>query len=688
MRFAFVLISFVALLGCSREAVDGNVSNDIEAPASTAKKSGIDLAGMDISVRPQADLFAFANGNWLKNTAIPADKASWGSFNILHEQSLEQLQEIIKESAHSDLSGEANTKIGAFYRAWLNDGEIELRGTTPIANELAAIDQANSFRDIMTLFALNNEIGLDSPLNFWVGQDDKDSTRYVVYLSQSGLGLPDRDYYFDQTERGQEILSKYQDFIATLFSVSGVAEDNAAAELAATRIIALESKLAKHHWTKVENRDSEKTYNKRSSDQVNQILNKYHFDVFSAGVGVADQTDFIVQQPNYLSALNNLAAEEDLRSWQDYLRFNMLISFAPYLSSEIEQTHFEFYGRTLNGQPEQQARWKRAISSINSNMGELLGQLYVAKHFPPEAKARVSELVDNLIAAYRASISELEWMGPETKKKALKKLGQFTPKIGYPDKWKDYSTLHVADDDLTGNIKRARVFNHVRQLDKLGKPVDRDEWFMSPQRVNAYYNPGMNEIVFPAAILQPPFFDLNADDAVNYGGIGGVIGHEIGHGFDDQGSKYTGEGNLKNWWTSLDRENFDQRTRRLVEQYSKFEALPEMFINGELTLGENIGDLGGLSIAIKAYLLSLDGAAPPVLDGFNGQQRVLLGWAQVWRVKRRTELAEKLLKIDPHSPPNYRVNGVVPNIDDFYSAFNIKPEDPLYLPPDQRVKIW
>lgn len=688
MRFIFLLVGLLALVGCSREAVEVVENQNSESSIAHASKSGIDLAGMDVSVRPQADLFAYANGSWLKNTAIPDDKSSWGSFNILHEKSLGQLQQIIEESANSNQSGGANAKISAFYRAWLNEEEIERKGLSPIANELTAINQANNFRDIVTLFGLHNEIGLDSPLNFWVGQDDKDSTRYIVYLSQSGLGLPDRDYYFDQTERGQEILSKYQTFIETLLSVSGLAQNNTVAKQAATRIIALESKLAKHHWTKVANRDSEKTYNKRTGQQVNQALNNYHFDVFSAGIGVADQADFIVQQPDYLNALNNLATEVDLQSWKDYFRFNLLISFAPYLNSPVEQAHFEFYNRTLNGQPEQQARWKRAISSINGHMGELLGQLYVAKHFPPEAKARVTELVNNLITAYRASILELEWMSPETKTKALVKLEQFTPKIGYPDKWKDYSTLLVVHDDLAGNIKRARVFNHTRQLDKLGQPVDRDEWFMTPQRVNAYYNPGMNEIVFPAAILQAPFFDLNADDAVNYGGIGGVIGHEIGHGFDDQGSKYTGEGNLENWWTDQDRKDFEQRTQQLVEQYERFEALPGIFINGELTLGENIGDLGGLSIALKAYVLSLKGEAAPIMDGFSGRQRVFLGWAQAWRVKRREELAEKLLKIDPHSPPNYRVNGVVPNIDGYYTAFDVQPGDPLYLPPDQRVKIW
>ena len=650
--------------------------------------SGIDLIGMDTSIRPQADFFAYANGSWLKDTEIPADKSSWGSFNILHEKTLKQLQNIIEESAQAQNRNgggdEASTKIGTFYRAWLDERAIEDQQLHPVARELETINKVQNHKDIIALFALYNAIGVDSPINFWVDQDDKDSTRYAVFLTQSGLGLPDRDYYFDETDRGQEILAKYHTFVTGLLSLANIPKP----EIAAQRIIALETQLAEHQWTKVDNRDSEKTYNRRSAEQIQGMLSQYNFDSFAAGLGIGSQTHYIVRQPSYLEALNTLVAEIDLQSWKDYLRFNVLVSYAPYLAKPFEQAHFDFYNKTLNGQLEQQARWKRAIESINGNMGELLGQLYVAKHFPPEAKARMTELVDNLIAAYRVSIMDLDWMSAATKQKALAKLALFTPKIGYPDKWKDYSTLIVTDKDLIGNIKRARVFNHQLQIDKLGKPVDRSEWFMAPQRINAYYNPGMNEIVFPAAILQPPFFNLQADDAVNYGGIGGVIGHEIGHGFDDQGSKYTGEGNLQSWWTEEDRSSFEQRTEQLVEQYAAFQVLPDMTINGELTLGENIGDLGGLSIALKAYLLSLNGTPAPKLDGFSGEQRVLLGWAQAWRVKRRDELTERLLKTDPHSPPKYRVNGVLPNIDAFYTAFDVKAGDPLYLAPEQRVKIW
>ena len=696
IRFLVMAATLIILLSIDWDTSDKTSSatspavSQLTKPASIT--SGIDLSGMDTSVRPQDDFFTYANGNWLNSTEIPADKSSWGSFSILHEKSLNQLQAIIEESSlpqneesgSADKAANTKAKIGAFYQAWLNEDELERRQLSPISRELEVINTARNHKHIITLFAAYNAIGVDSPLNFWVGQDDKDSTRYTVFLTQSGLGLPDRDYYFDETERGREILKTYQNFIIQLLSLA----DIPAPDQTAKDIIALETQLAGHQWTKVDNRDSEKTYNPRTTDQMQNLLSQYDFDAFITELGISNQSQYIVRQPSYLEALNTLVPEIDLQTWKNYLKFNVLVSYAPYLSTPFAQAHFDFYNKTLSGQPEQQARWKRAISSINGNIGELLGQLYVAKHFPPEAKVRMVELVDNLIAAYRTSISELEWMSPETRHKALAKLELFTPKIGYPDKWKDYSNLIVADDDLVGNIKRARTFNHNLQIEKLGKPVDRSEWFMAPQRVNAYYNPGMNEIVFPAAILQPPFFDLQADDAVNYGGIGGVIGHEIGHGFDDQGSKYTGEGNLESWWTDQDRSSFEQRTQQLVEQYAAYQPLPGLSINGELTLGENIGDLGGLSIALKAYQQSLNGKPAPELDGLSGEQRVFMGWAQAWRVKRRDELTERLIKTDPHSPPKYRVNGVLPNIDSFYTAFDVKAGDPLYLAPEQRVRIW
>jgi len=667
------LLCLLLLSGCDNKTVDEKRS-----------PSGLALKGMDKNIRPQDDFFAYANGRWMAETEIPADKSSWGSFNILHEKSLDQLQVIIQEAADSDTQDETQQRIGNYYKAFLDTDAIIELDLAPLATELVLIEIMETHADVATYFGRSNAIGIDSPLNFWVDQDAKDSTNYIVYFTQSGLSLPDRDYYFDDSERGQEILEKYRLYIDQIMTLAKAkVSDNTV-----SNIIAIETALAKEQWTQVDNRDNDRTYNKLNAAALQQLLPDYHLDLFLNGLGIGEQGDVIVRQPSYAQALNRIFNETTIEQWQDYLRFKVLNAYAAYLPEAYEQLNFDFYQRTLSGQPEQQPRWKRAISSINGNMGELLGQLYVAKHFPPEAKARMVELVDQLIAAYRVSISELEWMSPATRTKALEKLANFTPKIGYPDKWKDYSNLEIKADELIGNIRRANLFNHQLQIDKLGKPVDRSEWFMAPQKVNAYYNPGMNEIVFPAAILQPPFFDIDADDAVNYGGIGGVIGHEIGHGFDDQGSKYTGEGNLENWWTDEDRQNFEQRTQRLIAQYAAFEPIPGLPINGELTLGENIGDLGGLSIALKAYNLSLKGKPAPTMGKFTGQQRVFLGWAQVWRVKRRPELIERLIKTDPHSPPEYRVNGVVPNIDAFYSAFDVKEGDSMYLSPEQRVRIW
>ena len=639
---------------------------------------------MDLNVRPQDDFFAYANGQWMRETEIPSDKSSWGSFNILHEKSLAQLQVIIQEAANNNTEDPIQQRIGNYYKAFLDTETIADLGLAPLATELVLIEVIETHADVASYFGRSNAFGIDSPLNFWVDQDAKDSTQYIVYFTQSGLGLPDRDYYFDDTERGREILQKYHAYINQLMTL-GKAK---VSENTVDNIIAIETALAEKHWTRVENRDSDRTYNKLSNTALQQLLPDYHLPTFLDGLGIGEQSHVIVRQPTYAQALNKIFINTSVKQWQDYLRFKVLNTYAAYLPEAYEQLSFDFYQRTLNGQPEQQPRWKRAVNSINTNIGELLGQLYVAKHFPPEAKARMVELVDQLIAAYRQSISELEWMSPTTREKALEKLANFTPKIGYPDKWKDFSSLEIKADELLDNIRRTHKFTHQLQVDKLGKPVDRSEWFMPPQKVNAYYNPGMNEIVFPAAILQPPFFDLNADDAVNYGGIGGVIGHEIGHGFDDQGSKYTGEGNLENWWTDEDRNNFEQRTRNLIAQYSAYLPLPDLSINGELTLGENIGDLGGLSIALKAYEQSLHGESPPIIDKFTGQQRVFLGWAQAWRVKRRPELTERLIKTDPHSPPKYRVNGVVPNINAFYSAFDVREGDDMYLSPEQRVRIW
>jgi putative endopeptidase len=646
--------------------------------------SGIDTEGMNHNVRPQDDFYEYANGGWLAATEIPADEVGWGSYMTLRKESLEQSKAIVIEAAENPESDAGKVKIGNYYSAYMNEAGIEQLGTTPIAGDLAAIGKLETHIDIAGYFGRSNAIGVDAPFNLYVGQDDKDATSYAMFFMQSGLGLPDREYYIDQSERGLLIIDKYKTYIEELFAHNGEPDGAAAAE----RIFALESKLAAAQWSKVDNRDADKVYNKYTRAELAALLSNVDLDQYLADIGAADLDYAIVSQPSYMEQFNRIFQQTDVATWKDYLRLQLTSSFAPYLSSNYVDSHFEFYSKTLSGRQEQQSRWRKAVTSINRNLGELLGKLYVEKHFPESSKARMVEMVDYLIAAYADSIKNLEWMTEATKQQSLIKLSKFTPKIGYPDKWLDYSSVQVGSDDLVGNIKRVRIFSHNRNVGKLGSPIDRDEWFMAPQQVNAYYNPGLNEIVFPAAYLQAPNFLPDADNAYNYGTIGSTIGHEIGHGFDDQGSKYDGDGNLKSWWTEEDRDNFEQRTESLVEQFGKFEPLPGLFVNGELTLGENIGDLGGTAIALKAYFMSLKGQPSPVIDGFTGEQRFFLGNAQSSRLKWRPQILELIVKTDPHSPDKYRINGVFANMAEFYKTYDVKEGDGLYLPPEQRVKIW
>lgn len=647
-------------------------------------KSGIDRSGMNLQVRPQDDFYEYANGGWLAATEIPADEVGWGSYMTLRKESLEQSKAIVLDAAAKADNDPAKIKIGDYYNAYMDVARIQQLGFTPIAQELAAIDRLQSHEDVAAYFGQGNPMGIDGPFNLYVGQDDKDATRYIMFLVQSGLGLPDRDYYTDTSERGQLIIKKYKGYISEILALSG--HENA--QDAAQQIFALEGQLAAAQWSNVENRDADKVYNKYTAKALSELLSNIDLKQYFAGIDVADMASVIVSQPSYFEAVNQLFSQTPVTLWQDYLRLQLVDSFAPYLSAPFVDARFEFYAKILSGREQQQDRWRRAVSSINSNMGELLGQLYVEKHFPPESKARMVEMVDYLIAAYADSIQQLDWMGDTTKEQSLVKLSKFTAKIGYPDKWKDYTDLSVLNDDLVGNIKRARTFGHNQNVGKLGKAIDRDEWFMAPQQVNAYYNPGLNEIVFPAAYLQAPNFLPDADNAYNYGTIGTTIGHEIGHGFDDQGSKYDGDGNLKNWWTQQDRANFESRTKSLVSQFNKYEPLPGLFINGELTLGENIGDLGGTAIALKAYRMSLQGESSPTIDGFSGEQRFFIGNAQSSRLKWRDQIMELIVKTDPHSPDKYRINGVFSNMDDFYETYEVKPSDGLFLPPEERVKIW
>lgn len=655
----------------------------VDTPVSEPLASGVESTGMNLNIAPQDDFFQYANGAWLASTEIPADKSTWGSFSLLREQAKHDIQAIVTQLPPAATANPSQKTIANFYKAFMDEERIEQLGLMPIQKQLTELGNIETHRQLGTAFARASTMGYSSPFDFWIGQDAKDPGVYTVYFTQSGLGLPDREYYSDDSARGQKIRESYLVYIEKLLNHANI--ENAAR--AADDILSLEMRLAAVQWSRVENRDRDKTYNRVTTRQLKAINTGVDWNDYLQLTGTSVVDHFIVRQPSYFTKLGAIVQQTDINDWRAYLQFHLLNRYASYLNQAFNDAKFDFYGRTLSGVPEQEPRWQRAVSSMNGGMGELLGQLYVEQHFPPQAKQRMVVLVDNLKEAYRQSISNLDWMEQSTRKKALEKLEQFNTKIGYPDQWRDYSGLSVGHE-LVANIDAVQAFNLQFEMAKLNQPVNRNEWFMPPQTVNAYYSPGMNEIVFPAAILQPPFFYMDADDAINYGAIGGVIGHEIGHGFDDQGSKYDGTGKLENWWQAQDREQFEKRTQQLVAQYNAYQPFPDANINGQLTLGENIGDLGGLSIALKAYQLSLNGKPAPVIDGFTGEQRVFLGWAQAWRVKRREELARQILVTDPHSPAKYRVNGVLPNIPDFYQAFDVKEGDGMYLPPEQRVKIW
>ncbi|MBU8829090.1 M13 family metallopeptidase [Mycolicibacterium goodii] len=653
-------------------------------------KSGIDLTHVDPQTRPQDDLFGHVNGRWLTEYEIPADRATDGAFRLLYDRAEEQIRDLITEAAASGAAeGTDEQRIGDLYASFMDSETIAERGLQPLLDELALIDAAPDADALAAVLGGLQRTGVGGGAGVYVDTDSKDSTRYLLHMGQSGIGLPDESYFRD--EQHAEILAGYPVHIAKMFGL--VHGDDFAGADTAARIVALESKIAAAHWDVVKRRDADLTYNLRRFADLPTEAPGFDWAGWIRGLGTTPDTvaEVVVRQPDYLTAFAALWASEDLEDWKAWARWRVIHARAGLLTDELVAEDFAFYGRTLSGTEQIRDRWKRAVSVVENLMGDALGKLYVQRHFPPEAKARMDELVANLREAYRVSINELEWMTPETRAKALAKLDKFTPKIGYPARWRDYSAVVIKRDDLYGNYRRGYIVNSDRELNKLGGPVDRDEWFMTPQTVNAYYNPGMNEIVFPAAILQPPFFDAEADDAANYGGIGAVIGHEIGHGFDDQGAKYDGDGNLVDWWTDADRAEFGARTKALIEQYEQFTPRgldPSHHVNGAFTVGENIGDLGGLSIALLAYKLSLKGGKAPVIDGLTGVQRVFFGWAQVWRTKSREAEAIRRLAVDPHSPPEFRCNGVVRNLDDFYEAFDVGADDGLYLEPERRVRIW
>ena len=678
-----VLTSALALLvlaACGQEPAP-EITADEPAPL----KSGISLEYMDKSVRPGDDFFSYVNGKWVAETEIPADKASYGGFTVLRDESQDHVKAIIEESATGDFAkGTDEQKVGDLYKSYMDMDTRNALGAEPLGPEMAKIGAISSYDDLAVYLAAANKLGISTPFSLGQYADFKDPKTYMIYAAQDGLGLPDREYYLDEDEKSTEIREKYVAHVEKMFDLAGLPDGDAAAQT----IMALETRMAKEQMKKEDTRDWAALYKKIPVGELNDLMPKFNWDGYLAESGLDDLDGLVVMMRDYLRALDDIIVDTDLETWKTYLSWAALNSMASRLSADIDAQNFEFYGKTLSGTEEQEDRWRRAVNTVNGNLGEVVGKVYVKKHFPPEAKERMLELVSNLIKAYEVSIKDLDWMTDKTKVQALDKLSKFTPKIGYPDVWRDYSALEIERDDLFGNLERAALAEHDRAIERQGGPVDRTEWGMNPQTVNAYYSPPLNEIVFPAAILQPPFFNLEAEDAVNYGGIGAVIGHEIGHGFDDNGSTFDGDGVLRNWWSDEDREEFEKRTGKLVEQYSAFKPFDDLNVNGEFTLGENIGDLGGISIGLLAYQMSLNGKEAPVIDGLTGVQRVFLGYGQVWRNKYRDESLRLLIGTNPHSPSMYRANGAVRNVPAFYEAFEVAAEDALYLPPEERVKIW
>ena len=680
----------LALGACSPQQEAQSEQSNQQKPAAEKQQaqqltSGIVLENFDKSARPQDDLNQYVNGAWMDKTEIPDDRSSVGSFFDLRERNQERLHNIIEKSANMNAAAGTNErKVGDFFNAYMDVETLNELGAKPIQSDLESINALDSYESVAEYFAHMSRMSTSIPFGFYVYPDAKDPQTNAMYVSQSGLGLPDREYYLSDEDKFKEFRTAYVEYISDVMEMAGV--DNAKA--AAERVLELETKLAEAQWTRVESRNADKTYNKMTASEVDELLGSFDFARYLKAADLNDVDNMIVSQPSYFEKLGEMFTDVDLQTWKDYLSFKVINDAASILSEDFSDRRFAFYGTTLRGIPEQEPRWKRGVDATNSVLGEVLGQVYVKEYFPPEAKEKMEGLIENLRAAYADSIQDLDWMTDETKEKALEKLAKFDPKVGYPNEWRDYSDLDISSTDLVGNYKAYAEFNYNEEIEKIGGPVDEEDWGMTPQTVNAYYSPVRNEIVFPAGILQPPFFDMNAEMAVNYGGIGAVIGHEMGHGFDDQGSKYDGEGNLNSWWTDADREAFDKRGKALSAQYSAYEPIEGVNINGDLTLGENIGDLAGLTIAYKAYMKSLDGEQAPVMDGFTGPQRVFIGWAQVWRGKYREDAIRQQVLSDPHSPAEYRVNGTVVNVPAFYEAFDVKPGDELYVAPENRVTIW
>ena len=645
---------------------------------------GFDVGGMDRAAKPGNSFFDYADGDAVKAIVIPQDRSSYGAFVKLAELSEARVHAILEDaSAHTTAAPvTSDQKIGAFYKAFMDQARADRLGATPLKPRLAEIRAVTSKAQMSGLMGRANEGFLSSVVDVSVDPDERNPDRYAIHLSQSGLGLPDRDYYLKPSFAEKK--AKYEAYVADMLRLAGWSQP----ESAAKAVVAFETRIAEASWAREEERDPEKTYNPTTVTALRQSAPGVAWNSYFATAHLAEADRVIVSENTALPKIAAIYQETPLETLKAWQAFHVVDSASPFLSDAFVQTRFRFRNHELSGQPEIQVRWKRAVAVVDRGMGEAVGKIYVERYFPPESKAKMERLVADLKAAFRARLEKLEWMSPATKAKALKKLASYTVRIGYPDKWRDYSTLRISPDDLTGDVERSGAFEWRRQVARLNKPVDKAEWDMTPQTVNAYNNPVFNEVVFPAAILQPPFFDPNADAAINYGAIGGVIGHEMTHGFDDEGRKFDDQGHLRDWWTAEDAKRFDERAARLGAQYDSYSPVPGANVNGKLTMGENIADSGGLNLGLDAYHAYLAGQPAPTVGGFTGDQRVFLGWAQVWRGKTREDAMRQRLVTDPHSPERFRVDGVVRNVDGWYSAFDVKPGDALYLAPDARAHIW
>ncbi len=702
---AALSIATMSAAAAAQPAEDTNTREVVTTAKDYWGDWGIDLTQIDKNVDPGDDFYEYVNGEWLKNFEIPADRARYGSFSLLAEKSEQRVRYIIEDLAAE--KPDANTlpgKIAAYYNAYMDVNAINAAGLSPVSGMMDEIYAAKTREDLARLFG---QPGFSSPFGGYVDIDSKQPDKYTFYITQSGLGMPDRDYYLKDTEKNLEIRAAYKEYLAFLLGKAGYADPTASAEA----VYSLEKQIALEHWDRALGRNRDLTYNMLDKAGLEALAGDFPINTMLGTLGLDDQNEFVVRQmaptpeeiaasgmtPDQLAKLGGgikglmrIANDAPMATWQAYLAARLLSSYASVLPSDIDGASFAFYGTTLSGQEEQRLRWKRAVAAVEGALGEGVGKIYAGKYFPDENKAAMDELVENLRKAMALNLNDLDWMGDATKVEARDKLAKFTPKIGFPEKFETYNSLDIESDNAFNNVLAAQKWALQDNISKLGTPIDKTEWGMLPQTVNAYYSPNRNEIVFPAAILQPPFFNLTADDAVNYGAIGGVIGHEMGHGFDDQGAKSDGDGALRDWWTAADKANFQKLTGALVAQYNELCPLDEgkTCVNGTLTLGENIGDLGGLSMAYRAYKMSLDSEEAPVINGLTGDQRFFMAWAQVWRNKSREEYLRNQLTTDPHSPADFRVNGVVRNFDEWYKAFNIEPEDELYLPPEKRIRIW